>query len=228
MATSILHPTTCGFARIAAFNAFTDANIERKATENRKEYISKKHLYQYRLFQKQFQGLTKFDVPYNIFVPKFKRIVNNVRYIGKQSPSSKDHILTGFAAKRWSELKDCEKQKHSLTNCNGCLHDYQFKCLLGLFPYQSKSFKTLAKQNGILNKKEHVLHDITNELVQKLDKEYKKNFQTTFSEVHANIYNLEYKSKEEKNKENKKEKRLIVKSTVHDIENQWKETSVVR
>ncbi|XP_065683865.1 uncharacterized protein LOC105845122 [Hydra vulgaris] len=118
-----------------------------------------------------------------------------------------------FSFERWCLTKE-QKTNHGIKDCFGCQNDIKFKYLLSKFPNRCKSYQSVASKNG-LKQKELMLNDITNTIITKLDKEYQKEFQTTFTKTCSRILNLKNKSTDEMRKQKKQK-------------NQWKETSVVR
>ncbi|XP_065653932.1 uncharacterized protein LOC136080770 isoform X2 [Hydra vulgaris] len=226
---SILHPLTCGFAKIAAYNAF-NIKIDRESDEGTQIYTSRKYKYQYNQFQNQFQieNNNNFVLSYSLFVSKYKQILKNIRLLGKTSPSIKTEVMQEFSLERWGCLTVKQKTDHRIKDCLGCQNEIKFKYYLSQFPNRSKSYQSIAVKKGLLKHKlydkELMLNDITNTIVTQLDKDYQNIFQTTFTKTHSKILKIKNKSTEEMSKQRKH----ISKNTVIDIENQWKETSVIR
>ncbi|XP_065639884.1 uncharacterized protein LOC124815982 isoform X2 [Hydra vulgaris] len=222
---SILHPLTCGFAKIAAYNAFM-IKIDRESDEGTQIYTSRKYKYQYNQFQNQFQigDNNNFVLSYSLFVSKYKQIIKNIRLLGKTYPSIKTGVMQEFSLERWRCLTVKQKTDHRIKDYLGCQNDIKFKYYLSQLPNRCKSYQSIAAKKGLLKHKELMLNDITNTIITQLDKDYQNTFQTTFTKTHSKILKIKNKSTEEMYKQRKH----IIKNTVLDIENQWKETSVIR
>ena len=81
--TSKIHPLTCGFAKIAAYNAL-NIKVNRRVDECLKVYTSRNYKYQHKQFQNQFQieNNNNFEMTYGLFVSKSlqKKCTNKKAY----------------------------------------------------------------------------------------------------------------------------------------------------
>jgi hypothetical protein len=83
---SFIHPTTCGYAKIAAFNASTLPNLKATLDENQRSFTMRNNMHRYDIYTRQFINTnTDFIIHYKFFLSKSKQIIKNVRYIGKNS-----------------------------------------------------------------------------------------------------------------------------------------------
>ena len=163
---SFTHPLSCGFAKVAAFEISVKA--ETKSSDLREDY---------RNFIKNFEGFDSFDIDYESFIKKRKKINDVIFALGKKSKANKENLLKAFSSKEWKKLMNSSKQKHSITKCNGCLTNATYRVLLSQLPCKNNVFRKEADEAGLYKKG---LKDITNEIVNGLNRVYKKEFNTTF------------------------------------------------
>ena len=117
---SILHPTTCGFGKVIAYE-LDSSNI---SLENRiAEYET--------IFGEQKEN---FSVASETHRRNFPKIVEKIRAIGKRHKDIKTQILEEFSIKAWVKLSTVEKSKHSLLNCKGCATNRIYHTLINYFP----------------------------------------------------------------------------------------------
>ena len=220
---SILHPLTCGFAKIAIYNIFTDTyDFNRLKHKNDKSFKGIVYQQKFDRYNQYFENKQTFKTPYKTFVNKFSAIVDNMRDLSKFKCASKHELLDTFSQKQWEELGD-RKYEHSLFDCNACLKTH--KQGLSKFLVKSKKFKAQAEKAGLY--KEAVLADVTNKLVNQLNNEYTKKFNTTFTTQVKKMFRT---SNQKENISIKKQKQhlTIAKKLNENIVHQWKETSVQR
>ena len=99
------------------------------------------------------------------------------------------------------------------------MSDHELQSGLSKFPVKSKLLKKKAKELGLIDKE--VLSDITNNIIETLDTDFKKDFGVSFTH--------QIKQKFKKNAVDKdKEKQAVGKEIKLNVEKQWKETSVER
>ena len=126
-----------------------------------------------------------------------------------------------FSLKRWCGLTTEQKQSHRIKDCFGCQNDINY--LLSQFPNRCKSYQSVVSKKDLPKTKKLILNDIRKVLIKKVDKIYTNTIQTTMRNTFTNPA-LNKKSAEEMHKQ----KKHIIKETVKYIENQLKETSVIR
>ena len=137
----------------------------------------------------------------------------------QKKKKKKSEIISVFDQKTWSQLSPEKKSLHSILEC---LKNY--KSTLAKFPIKGPLLKLKAEKYGLM--KEKVLRDVTNKTISSLDRQFKENFGTTFS-------NQVKKMKIMGNHINKKErnsadKTKVAREIVKNIEKQFNESSVER
>ena len=215
---SILDPSTCGFAEIALFNIFLEKQDKRNTSESLKNYKGRVFSNQLCKFKEYFAHSENFTIEYKKFTDNFPKIVPIIKNLAKtkSDKTKKEDVLKTFSKENW---KKSEKEKHSLFQCKGCLSDHELQSGLSKFPVKSKLLKKKAKELGLIDKE--VLSDITNNIIETLDTDFKKDFGVSFTH--------QIKQKFKKNAVDKvKEKQAVGKEIKLNVEKQWKETSVER
>ena len=110
--------------KIAAYNAL-NIKVNRRVDECLKVYTLRNYKYQHKQFQNQFQiENNNFEMPYGLFVSKYKQIIKNLCLIGKTSPSTKTEIMQEFSFERWCGLTIEQKQSHRIS-CTTSKHSNQ-------------------------------------------------------------------------------------------------------
>ena len=186
---SIISPTTCGFAKVAVFNALTGKTVSKKKGENKKDRCNR----QFDFLLRQFSdNVENFNFEFKSFIDYFPKLLTNMAYLSKSKKTSADKvtILKVFSENNWIKLTVEQKQTHTLYECNGCMKDPQFKKIMGLFHNQTKEFKCIAKAKGIdlQNAKQKA-----GDAIKKLDNEFYEEFNITFTQAHKSILGLEDK-----------------------------------
>lgn len=217
---SIIDPLSCGFAKVKVFEIFTSKTLlEKLDGEPDKHFKSRVLREKFEDYSKFFHKYEeKFQVEYSTFANYFSAIVEHIRSIGKTSSKIRDEILAIFSSKVWASMPQPKQNCHSLYDCDGCLKNEKLKYMLAEFPIKKGNvrFKARAKSAGLV--KAQVLRNITSNIVNKLNEDYKRDYNTTFTgqicKQHKNNSPDEVKS--------------IARATKQDIEKQWKETAVER
>ena len=187
---SILHPLTCGFAKVVTFehltrNAIKNQNVA--PTKNAKGSNLKETYEELQLFF----GIDYFKINYTTFRNKYPSIVDQIRSIGKRNPDVKEHVLNTFSKSEWSLLSGELKSRHSLENCDGCLKKGICKSMLAQFPIKSLCSREKAEKAGLF--KEKSLHDITQRSLNKLNKQFKRDHGTSFTKEVKKVFKEERK-----------------------------------
>ena len=211
---SIIDPLTCGFAKVITYTYLTTNHTKNKNPVREKNVKGKIIQEKYESLQRVF-GTHYFDINYTTFRNKYPKIINHIHEIGKKNPEIKRHLLEVFSEKKWNLLSDNAKSQHQIQNCDGCLKS-SLKIELGKFPIKSVNLKKKAQKAGLF--KEKILHDVTNKTLDDLNKQFKNKYNTKFTtQVKKIIYPDKMLDKEN-----------IIRAAKHNIEQQWKETSVER
>ena len=111
---SILHPTTCGFIKVAAY-----------------ELVSSKCPVDERI--RQILALLEFEI-HSETIRRKPKIVESIKKIGKRKREIKDRILSTFSIKTWNDLTDLDNKNHTFSRCQGCIKNGNFIMLLNEFP----------------------------------------------------------------------------------------------
>ena len=208
---SILHPTTCGFGKVIAY----ELNSSNLSLENR---IAK-----YETIFEEYKE--NFSVALETHRRNFPKIVEKIRTIGKRHKDMKTKILEKFSIKSWNKLSTTEKSKHSLLNCKGCTTKEKYQTLINAFP--------VNKQACSHNKQKILVHNmtqlqtITQHIYTKANSEFKKSFpDLEFSDTLVMVPELNLlktPTYEEKRTEIRKSAQDFKKA----VENHKKETAVL-
>ena len=169
-------------------------------------------------YKKFSSTFADYNIEYKTFVNKFPGIIENIKSLGKRSPSIKHEILSLFGSHSWKNLSEEIKSKHTFSDCKGCLQDEKYKNGLAELPIKKScaKFKAKAKQYGLIKPK--ILADITTKIVNDLDQEYNEKYNTTFSKQ------IQLNSERKKPTADSS----IARKTIQNVEKQWKETAVER
>ena len=218
----ILDPLTCGFVKVITFEVLTAKHaMQQRSDENVGQF---KH----RIFNKHYNRLQSifgdaiFNVPFNTFRNKYHQIVEQIRGIAKKNVLEKSEIISVFDQKTWSQLSPEKKSLHSILDCQECLKNY--KSTLAKFPVKGPLLKLKAEKYGLM--KEKVLRDVTNKTISSLDRQFKENFGTTFSNQVKKMKIME--NHINKKERNSADKTKVAREIVKNIEKQFNESSVER
>ena len=102
---SIVHPTTCGFGKVAACQ-LVSTNVPLD------DHISKYEI----AFE---ECMENFAVLPDTHHRNFPKIIEKIRAIGKRHKDTKNKVLDEFSMKTWKILSLEEISRHSLLNCKG-------------------------------------------------------------------------------------------------------------
>ena len=150
---SILSPTTCGFARIAAYEIFSELR-NNQLSKKCKTMPSPLLQEGYDLFNEQFAGYD-YCVSHMSFKQNFKKMIENVGNLSKYNRKEDQRIiLNTFSRKEWNTLPHDKKEVHKLFDCQGCISNDELKKALGSFFITTRTFKKLAEDRGIIKAKE--------------------------------------------------------------------------
>ena len=131
---SLIDPISCGFAKVFVYEQLTTREKNRPgAILNNKQDKGRLFSHRYDLYNSNFEvGGTadNFHVPYKIYVDNFPRIVPNVQCLGIRHSNVKKEPFSIFYSKSWGKLSLEEKHKHTVFNCQGCLHKKVFNSFL--------------------------------------------------------------------------------------------------
>ena len=201
--TSILHPTTCGFVKVAAY-----------------ELVSSKCELDEQI--NSFRSLFDYEIKTEMVRRNFPKIIENVRKIGKRNKEMKNTLLSTFSTQSWKELTVFEKTQHSFSNCQRCME--KFITLLNAFPV-NKQARLHSKQKPVdMNE----LQNKTREIYDNANMELKKTFPgIEFTQAQIKLSELRLQNKPSW-REKQKETRKTVQHFKKSVEKHLKETTVLR
>ena len=140
---------------------------------------------QYESFQSVFQSVN-FHVPFCKF-KHFREITKPIQSLGKKHPAKKIEFLETFSSENWDNLKE-RKTKHLLIDCKGCLNNKKLRCTLAMIPIKSPGYIQKAKKAGLIESM--VLQEKTKQTVNDLNRDYRKNYRTTFTTEFKKTLNI--------------------------------------
>ena len=210
----ILDPLTCGFTKVLVYELFT-SDFGVKQEGNKKVWQGNVNKKRFEKFLKRYPDYCKNDTSsYKAFVNKFPNIVENIKSLGKKDPAAKKSVLSTFSTDSWTNLEQLKKNKHSPTDCQGCLKDPMYKNVLSKLPIKTNAYRRKAFLHDFNGKKTAVLH-VTNEIVNDLNRDFKSRFNVNFISQVA-----------KSTKPSNIEKENIARAIKKDIEAKWKQKSV--
>ena len=134
---SIISPTTCGFAKVAAFSLVHTKSAKGRGFQrkNRNEDIN----HQFAEVNEHFIGYNEnFNVKYRTFHEYLPKIVGSFQSLQKRRSGDKATVLNVFS-------------KEELFDCGGCMNNPKLKETLGRF-FVTEKFKKLAEEKGLTGK----------------------------------------------------------------------------
>ena len=131
-------------------------------------------------FRSQFTSDT-FNMSYSQFKDNFPRIINPIQSLGKKYPSKKRELLEIFSSEKES------KTKHALENCKGCSNDTVLRSTLAFYSNKKQQIQKKAKKNFERKDVSKVLKEKTKEIINNLNRDYCKNYRTTFTKQFKEI-----------------------------------------
>ena len=167
---SMLDPLMCGFAKVATFEYFTRNAIKNAKGANLNKTCKKLQL----LFRIDY-----FKINYTTFRNKYPSIIYQIRSIGKQNLDVKEHVLNTFSESEWSLLSGELNSRQSLENCDSCLKKGVYRSVLAQFPIKSLWLQKKVEKAGLF--KEKKLCNITQQPLNKLNKQLKQDHGTSFT-----------------------------------------------
>ena len=127
MASSLVNPLTCGFAKVAVHFVFSKKkNIDREKGEGMSKYKARIFQLQHEEFQYIFKDRKEaFKVDYKNFQRSMQKLRQCMAEWGRNgSTESKRLYLDSFSVEKWDKLSNAKKDQHTLSNCKGCYHHF--------------------------------------------------------------------------------------------------------
>ena len=147
---SIVSPTSCGFAKVAAFNLVNKQN--ESANDGFQHSRNEDVRHRFEEFKKQFIGHNEnFNVQYRTFHTFLPKILGTFKSLQKRRSVDKVTVLDVFSKKEWNKLASDKKVEHKLFDCGGCMNNPKLKETLACF-FVTARFKKLAEEKGLIGK----------------------------------------------------------------------------
>ena len=200
---SILDPLCCGFVKVGVYELVkSDIPVKEK-------------------FEKFLEGFPKIKVNFSTFRKRYNQIKENIESLGKTNVDGKFDVLFTFSSFHWSNLPDKEKLHHgTVTDCMGCLHNEKYRVQLANFPIRKKNFVFLkkAEQVGLFKTKNQRIMEEAKKDLGALNVKYKGQFAVSFQTALKKLNSSQEKAR----------KAEIIRRAKTSIEDQWKDTTVLR
>ena len=138
MVISLIHPHTCGFAKVAAWEATRTVlrEMERDENESPKEYEDRKMELIFSRFVANFNG-NNYNIYFNMFCEKLPALRKKFNCRNSRKIDEREKYLNVFSTENWKQLTPEMKAQHSLMDCKGCFNRYVEQ---SLFPVASRQF----------------------------------------------------------------------------------------
>ena len=244
MVVSLIYPETCGFSKVIAWEVLetTRREIKREPEESISTFRSRLSVAQYQLFVIAFNDRKEnFAIPQKYFHAKLTDLQKKFSRWNSRKIEERTHYLNTFSATTWSRLSLAQKDEHSLMDCKGCAQRYSQKQLL--FPVKSKQFPTPAAESDILKDARHTASRIVTEAMAKnskpdstmlarafyneIDPIFQYSADVSLSKALTTVRELRLSPKRSKATK-KKERRKLYRKFKTNVEDQMKDTEVVR
>ena len=173
---------------------------------------------QYSKLKETFPDLKLSEASYKNRASKLK---NNITSLGKKDGSKKTEFLFTFSQEKWISLSEVVRKRHGNAEvCKGCLNDDRYRIPLSYIPINgsAKEFKKIAEENGLYRPVRHNIIEETKRDISELNSKYKEQFSVTFESALKMAEKSAVQKKWSQCAQEVKE----------NIEEQWKETAVIR
>ena len=238
MVATLICPTSCGFARVAALEIVreTTRTLQRENGEGTAKFRARLMQECYKQFEEAFEDRAE---EFSIEFLKFQKKIPSLRAMfSNWNPRKKDEkkkYLETFSIQNWKKMAPAKKSEHSFANCKGCYHRYAE--VQALLPVKSNQFVGMAKENPffIAGKQEQKIKplkatevkDIARALYNKIDATFQKVCNTSFGETLTKLPELQIQKKKSPT-EAKRERRAMYRNYKQKVEDEWEKTSLLR
>jgi len=230
-----VNPETCGFAKVAAFNAAKESRAILKEKNSSK---SQELQETFKLFcdaLKEHSNAQEID--FQTFVRRFPYFEAVIKKWNPRKKAEKDTYFAKFSSESWTNLSQAKKREHSFSNCKGCYQNYAD--IQALFPVRSPNLKKKAKNNPFNVVKELQSNSKLNPvskriaingaslLYEKLNPAFEKWSGIPLGEALSKVPEAKVEVKKSAG-ERKNVRRNIMRAAKDKVETQWKETALQR
>lgn len=152
MVVSLIHPQTCGFAKVAAWEVTraVPSKIKRGENESPKEHRERKLQETFARFTQAFVGYN-FAIDLKVFRKKLPDLRKKFSTWNPRKIQEREQYLKAFSTDNWRKLSHQRKAEHSLTGCEGCHCRYLEQ---SFFPVESKQFSSNLKSSPLVAAKD--------------------------------------------------------------------------
>ena len=152
MVATLVCPTSCGFARVAALEIVREASktFRRENGEGTAKFRARSMQECFKRYNEVFKERSEeFAIDFLKFQKKMPALRDLFSSWNPRKKAEKEKYLETFAIQNWEKMAPTLKSEHSFANCKGCYHHYpQIQALLpGLWEWQRRiHFLLLAKR----------------------------------------------------------------------------------
>ncbi|CAB4002168.1 Hypothetical predicted protein [Paramuricea clavata] len=244
MVVSLIHPNTCGFAKVIAWQlekstASTAIRSDGESLPKFRSRISKLH---YENFIEAFSECKEnYSISFATFQKRFQDLHTKFVKWNSRKINERVKYLATFETEKWKKLPSSKKAEHSLQECRGCSHSYSYE--QSLFPVKSKQFNNCQDKNNFVTAtqtandvgeskakvkcKKREVTKAARELYAQINLQFQKICQVPLAQALVSVPELQLQQKKSKT-EMKKEKRDCYRKVKARIEEEWKETDILR
>ena len=211
MVISLIHPHTCGFAKVIAWQLtkVTQKETQRMKDEGQAKYRSRVMAEHHKRFLGIFSECKdNFAIDLQCFEKKFPDLQQKFVRWNSRKINERSIYITTFNVDTW-KLSPSKKAEHSLMECHGCAHGNSYEQLL--FPVKSKQFKSCFQDNVFfaarksvqevleqptLNRcTKHEAAKTVRELYDKINPKFQKTCNIPLAEALINVHELNLQQK---------------------------------
>ena len=239
MVATLICPTSCGFARVAAFEIVreTTRTLQRENGEGTTKLRARLMQECYKQFEEAFKDRAE---EFSIEFLKLQKKTSPLRAMfSNWNPGKKrrkGEIPRNIQHSKLEKNGASEKKsEHSFANCKGCYHRYAD--VQALLPAKSNQFVEMAKENPffVAGKQEQKIkplkatevQDIARALYNKIDATFQKVCNTSFGETLTKLPELQIQKKKSPT-EAKRERRAMYRNYKQKVEDDCEKTYLLR
>ena len=242
MVISLVHPHTCGFAKVAIWRFTKNVTEKIKRGDNETPYQHRVRSVQiiHEHFGQMFTN-KRFAVDFKTFQKKLPDLRKKFSTWNPRKKKEREQYFEAFSADNWKELSLERKNEHSLMNCRGCFHRYSV--YQSFFPVQSKQFQGCNKENPVIlaqniaantsrkagnvkcTRREY--KDGAQKVYEQINPAFERVFNVPLEKALTAIPSLNIQNKKSPT-EIKRDRRKQLRQAKTKIEEHWKNTSVIR
>ena len=242
MAGTFLHPNTCGFGRVVAFEASGKVTLPKEKGESPAKYTSRLQRQIYEVFTTTFSEVRgNFVIGFDLFRKKLPTLKDAYRKWNSRKREERKLYFETFSSAKWEKLSLARKKEHSFSNCKSC--SFRHADIQAIFPVKSRALLGIARLNPVFNAANEVnklrsttgrtvkpsQHEVNqaaqavyNNVATSFENVYKANFAEVISKLPGS--KVHYKAK----KNSRNQRRKHYRHFKENMENQLEETAFLR